>query len=172
MGWLCNEFILKINKTIADFNEKIENKEKSLNEIKDFFWDNMRWDYDQTISNLQKEQQNIASKITELNSKVSEVDVNISSQNITIKAAQKDAVNIEEAVENINQNISDFGVSGFKIVKYNDKYRISRDVSDSKTFHSLSEGEKMIISFFSIVIIIIIIYVKERKPPAKFKKIK
>ena len=82
MGWLCNEFILKINKTIADFNEKIENKEKSLNEIKDFFWDNMRWDYDQTISNLQKEQQNIASKITELNSKVSEVDVNISSQNI------------------------------------------------------------------------------------------
>ena len=45
-----NAFIETINSKIKEYNIKIDNKDASLNEIKNQFWEMMKYNYDQTIS--------------------------------------------------------------------------------------------------------------------------
>jgi wobble nucleotide-excising tRNase len=57
-------------------------------------------------------------------------------------------VNIDEAVDAINAGLVDLGIDGFKIAKHSEGlYRIVRAGDSAHAFHTLSEGEKMIISF-------------------------
>jgi wobble nucleotide-excising tRNase len=61
---------------------------------------------------------------------------------------QKSTVNIEEAIVNINIGLVQIGISDFSIAKHNDTlYKIVRLGNSAADFSSLSEGEKMIISF-------------------------
>jgi len=108
----------------------------------------MRWDYDQTISPFISDK--IASqKSTALISKAIQDFINeISKQKEIIVEQQKETVNIEEAIININNGLFDLGIVDFKIKHYSENlYKIVREQNDNKIFHSLSEGEKMIISF-------------------------
>ncbi|MFW5394032.1 AAA family ATPase [Yersinia sp. 2544 StPb PI] len=60
---------------------------------------------------------------------------------------QKSTVNIDEAIVNINQGLTDIGITDFYIEKHEGElYRLVRTDSHIKIFSSLSEGEKMIIS--------------------------
>jgi len=143
-----NQFINAINKTIALHNNKVENKEESLNNINIHFWDIMRWDFDQTISHYLGDQASIKTKMKELKKKKEEVENKISIYSKNIEKQLKKTVNIEEAVFSINNGLIELGISGFKIEKHNDKlYKIVREEQCENTFKTLSEGEKMIISF-------------------------
>ena len=65
-----------------------------------------------------------------------------------ISELQKSTVNIEEAVTSTNNGLSAIGMNDFTIKKHNEElYRIVRGGNSEATFSSLSEGEKMIISF-------------------------
>lgn len=147
-----NDAATKLNSLIDSHNKKLENKSNSLNEIKNRFWNLMRWDYDQTLSSyetesaeLQKEENSI---LAEQSAKVKE----ITATNISISTLRKQTVNIEEAIENINNALIEIGVVGFSVVKHGENlYKVARTDADSDAFHSLSEGEKTVISFLYFI---------------------
>ncbi|WFR58803.1 AAA family ATPase [Anaerocolumna sp. AGMB13025] len=149
-----NVLIDKVNVEIREYNEKIDNKQKSLNDIKEKFWKIMRFDYD-AIINLYR--------TTEKDYKVasSEMQINLQKKQDDIKVQQKivdenskKTVNIDEAVENIKKGLIDIGISDFTIEKHSDEealYHLKRENSNSNVFKTLSEGEKMVISFLYFI---------------------
>lgn len=143
-----NMVVKKINNLIVDHNQKIDQKESTLEEIKSLFWEIMRWDYDQTISSLVSDKAQSNKRIAAINKSIRDHDADIDKQKEIIIEQQKQTVNIEEAIININNGLIDLGIEDFKIKHHSDNlYKIVRDQNDNKIFHSLSEGEKMIISF-------------------------
>jgi len=143
-----DQVLASINQKIEEHNQKIDNKDQSLLQIKEAFWNIMRWDYDQTVTSYQKASDDTQKKIRATNKEIAEIDKCISSQKEIINEQQKKTVNIEEAVININNSLTDLGIDSFSIVKHSDiLYKIVRDGREDNTFQTLSEGEKMIISF-------------------------
>lgn len=147
-----NHFIDKINISIKEHNNKIDNKDASLADIKNGFWNIMRWDYDQIISAYQKEKSIIEKKIKDLKSKICDIDKKTTAQKSIVVEQQKKTINIEEAISNINNGLLDLGIDCFRIEKHSDAlYKIVRDELCEHTFQTLSEGERMVISFLYFV---------------------
>jgi len=143
-----NNVFEKINNLIAEHNRKIDQKETAFEEIKTSFWEIMRWDYDQTISSFDSDKTQSQKNIIAINKAAQEFDNEIGKQKGIIVEEQKQTVNIEEAIININNGLIDLGIEDFKIKHHSENlYKIVREQNDNRIFHSLSEGEKMIISF-------------------------
>lgn len=143
-----NQFIEDINKAITENNNKIANKEASLADINKQFWINMRWDYDQTLSAYHSDKTGNEKKIKDLKDELLKIEEKISTQKLIVAEQQKNTVNIEEAIASINNGLFELGIDGFSIEKYSDVlYKIVRTEQCDNTFQTLSEGEKMIISF-------------------------
>lgn len=143
-----NDFITNVNKKILDHNHRLENKTATLKNISMQFWDVVRWEYDQTISQYINCKSDYEKKNDIEVKKLQSVSKSISDQKNIIVEQQKKTVNIEEAIENINVGLIELGIDGFCIEKFQDSlYKIVRKEVCDNTFESLSEGEKMIISF-------------------------
>lgn len=143
-----NTIVEKINNLIVEHNRKIDQKETAFEEIKTSFWEIMRWDYDQTISSLATDKAQSQKNIASINNSIQGFDTEIGKQKEIIVEQQKQTVNIEEAIININNGLIDLGIEDFKIKHHSENlYKIVREQNDNRIFHSLSEGEKMIISF-------------------------
>ena len=143
-----NDLISTINKTIVEHNRKIDLKSQSLEELKKEFLALMRWDYDQTISTFAAEK-NLSDKAVNASEVIVEnLKIAIFNQNSIIIEQQKQTVNIQEAITSINSSLIDLGVDDFHIKHHSGNlYNICRGENNQKIFHSLSEGEKMIVSF-------------------------
>lgn len=136
------------NQLIEEHNDKIDSKGKALANLKSIFWQINRWDYDQTLSNLTLDRNTFGQKLIEAEQKIESINKDIIFHKTNISNQQKKTINIDQAVTSINNSLLDLGIDGFSIVKHSDVlYKIKRQESDTKIFHSLSEGEKMIISF-------------------------
>ncbi len=147
-----NEVILKINGLVNEHNKNIDQKETVKTNIKKTFWEIMRWDYDQTISSINADKTITKSKTDALEVIIKDNSTKITAQNAIITEQQKQTVNIEEAITNINNSLIDLGITDFKIEKYSENfYKILRGENQEKVFRSLSEGEKMIISFLYFI---------------------
>lgn len=143
-----NAVVEKINNLIVEHNRKIDQKDTAFEEIKTSFWGIMRWDYDQTISSLAADKAQSQKNIASINNSIQSFDTEIGKQKEIIIEQQKQTVNIEEAIININNGLIDLGIEDFKIKHHSENlYKIVREQNDNRIFHSLSEGEKMIISF-------------------------
>lgn len=143
-----NQIIRKTNTLISEHNINIDQIGIVKNDIKKNFWQIMRWDYDPTISSYNTDKAASESKTSALETLIKAYSTKISEQNSIISEQQKQTVNIEEAVTKINSGLIDLGITDFSIKKHSDNlYKIVRGESEEKIFRSLSEGEKMIISF-------------------------
>ena len=143
-----NAIIENINSLVTDHNSKIDRKEAALEEIKAVFWDVMRWEYDHNISGYISDKAASQKNIALINKAIQDFRGNISKQKAVIIEQQKQTVNIKEAITNINNCLVDLGIEDFKIKHHSENlYKIVREEKDIKIFQSLSEGEKMIISF-------------------------
>lgn len=143
-----NELLEEINAKISKHNEKFNNICAELNKLKAEFWGLMRWDYDQTISALDAQVATSNQKLAESKEREKVASGIIASKKNEISMLQKSTVNIEEAIDNINIGLVQIGISDFSIAKHNDTlYKIVRLGNSTADFSSLSEGEKMIISF-------------------------
>ncbi|MBN3519318.1 AAA family ATPase [Algoriphagus lutimaris] len=143
-----NGIIENINKQVKEHNKKIDQKETALLDLKTDFWNIMRWEYDQTLSSYISDKAQYQKKIAGLNQAIEKLDTDIQKQREIIVIQQKQTVNIEEAIANINNGLLELGIHDFKIKQHADNlYKIVREQNDNKVFLSLSEGEKMIISF-------------------------
>ena len=146
---LINQIIVKINQDINLYNQKLRNRRETLLSLKSEFWSIMRWQYAQTLSRFEQDKKEYEQKNDYLQKEINNINRNIATENQQIIDAQRETVNIDEAITAINNGLQEIGLDSFKISKHsNNLYRIVRDNDSSKeTFHSLSEGEKMMISF-------------------------
>lgn len=143
-----NGVISKINASILEHNNNIDQKATVKTTIKKTFWEIMRWNYDQTINSFLLDNSTSNAKTDSLNVSIKDYDTKISEQSAIISEQQKKTINIEEAVASINDGLIDLGITDFKIENYSDNlYKIVRGENKERVFRSLSEGEKMIISF-------------------------
>lgn len=149
-----NEMIDSANEEIKTFNNKIDNINESLEAIKKKFWILMRSEYDSIVElyknneKTHKEELEKYQKALEKNQRDNTVQQNI------ITANQKRTVNIDEAVSNIKNGLMDIGISDFTIEKYSDDealYHLKREGTHGNVFKTLSEGEKMVISFLYFI---------------------
>ncbi|MGF1842062.1 AAA family ATPase [Vibrio clamense] len=143
-----NDLVLQINSSIIVHNTKIDNVDIEKRRIKDEFWKILRYQYDQTISGYDKikdtAQKVIDAAEIEKKNKIKEA----TTKEGEIAEQQKATVNIEEAVINIKNSLKDIGITDFSIEKHEENlYRVVRPGVAEDVFTSLSEGEKMIISF-------------------------
>lgn len=143
-----NLIIIEINSVVVEHNQKLDHKELALNEIKAIFWDRMRWDYDHTIATYIDDKATFEKDKKGISKMLEDYREQILKQKAIIAEQQKQTVNIEEAIININAGLIDLGIEDFAIKHYKDSlYKIIRGEIETNVFQSLSEGEKMIISF-------------------------
>jgi Uncharacterized protein conserved in bacteria len=149
-----NVIIKKINVEIAEYNRKIENKEAVLNKLKSEFWSIMRWNYDVDICEYVKFMKEIDDNVNKVNLEIKQLENKIRVQEGIVSEQQKNIINIEEAIININNGLINLGIEDFHIEKYSSQdalYQIVRNNTEIKVFQTLSEGEKMVISFLYFI---------------------
>lgn len=143
-----NKVIAEINLLVDEHNKNIDQKEILKRNIKKSFWEIMRWEYDLTISSFKTKKLISQTKIDKIEYDIRQNLMNMDIQKRIISEQQKNTVNIGEAIENIKNGLIELGINDFEIKKHSDNfYKIVRGEKQDKIFHSLSEGEKMIISF-------------------------
>lgn len=145
-----NSIIKNVNNEITLYNQRIADIKGSKSKIRDRFWCLMRKEYNDVIElyvkNEKDYEQSVKNAQKELQTITSEINTNIA----LIEENRKKTVNIDEAVENIKNGLIDIGITDFTIEKYSEEdalYRLKREDLDEDVFKTLSEGEKMVISF-------------------------
>jgi len=147
-----NLVLERINSNVDSHNTLLQNKDAALAQIRNRFWLMMRWEYDQTISGAENFEIEEGAKISTFSGELVDLITEIRNNKDAILEHQKMTVNVEAAVEHINAALIDLGLDGFHIAKYSDQlYRIVRPGDSRDDFHSLSEGEKTIITFLYFV---------------------
>lgn len=149
-----NAMIDSANEEIKTFNDKIDNIRESLEAIKKKFWTLMRSEYASIVElyindeKIHKEELEKYQKALGKNQRDTMMQQNIITDN------QKRTVNIDEAVANIKNGLIDIGITDFTIEKYPDDealYHLKREGMGGNVFKTLSEGEKMVISFLYFI---------------------
>ncbi len=152
-----NQFIGDINKKIDEHNKKLDNKQSELDKIKKIFWEIMRWNYDQTISLYTKDKSSLNKKINLLQNDLTTIENDIENKNSIIAKQIEKTVSMQGSIDKINGRLVDLGIDSFTIEKHGNRdfYKIVRSNSadglETEIFETLSEGEKMIISFLYFV---------------------
>lgn len=147
-----NRELNAINEEIHIHNEKLRKKAETLESIKNEFWTLMRSQFDSELQTYQRNIQENEEKWNHTTAAITKIEQQIASLEGDLKAEQKKTVNIREAIDAINSGLVDLGIDSFTIEHYHGNfYRLSRRNDSENTFHSLSEGEKMIISFLYFV---------------------
>ena len=145
---LIINLIKSLNEMIGAHNDKLANKKKTKDDIKSRFWTLMRWDYDQTISAYSQSASDLKDETSKISQEAAKISADVTASNGKIVNLRKQTVNIEESIENINAGLVEIGIDGFSVVPYGENfYRVSRATDQANAFHSLSEGEKTVISF-------------------------
>lgn len=143
-----NDFIAGVNQEVQTHNQNIDDKKKTKDKIKNEFWQIMRNQYDVPIIQYNRVNQELKNGLHEFELEIESINSKIKDCERNIQDQQKRTVNIHEAIQNINTTLKELGIVGFSIQKHGDNsYRIVREGSDEGRFSTLSEGEKMLISF-------------------------
>jgi len=161
-----NKFFEEIIAEIRVHNKKVRNKNKHKKEITNEFWEIMRWEYDPTIAAFTTQKKSFDEEIKLLKIEIKKLESDKQDQTKIIEDSQKETVNIDGAIININSRLRDLGIDGFEIGKASvdlqkldsdrkvignrklEFYKLKRDTgANEDQFKTLSEGEKTIISF-------------------------
>jgi len=149
-----NTIIKEANKQIAEFNARVAKLPEVKESIKEEFWKFQRREYDTTLSTYEAAAKAHKKDTTDNNKKKEDVEKQRKQQRSIIAANQKEVINIDEAITHINNNLQSIGITDFHIVKCEGEsaYRISRaEEGEERVFNTLSEGEKMLISFLYFI---------------------
>lgn len=138
----------QINAEVEEYNDRLKNRDSALEVLRNEFWQLMRWQYEQTMARFDADRQAVNQQLKGLNAEIGNIDAELAKVKGEIAEAQKQTVNIEQAVTAINAGLLDLGIDDFSVQRHTDNlYRVVRAGDSEDAFHSLSEGEKMMISF-------------------------
>lgn len=145
---VINNFLDTIIAEINEYNNKVNNKNDTKNQIIDNFWNIMRWDYDNDIVNYKKQEWKTTRGKNWILANINWFKKNIADLQEAIRQVQTELVNTKDAIDNINNQLMFFWLEGFSIVSSgNEEYKLQRPHQDLAKFETLSEGEKTVISF-------------------------
>ncbi|PMG29960.1 AAA family ATPase [Vibrio splendidus] len=154
-----SELANKINKIVKVVIAKAKKFKESENDIRNRMWDSVRHHTDGTFS-LEKrliDEKNDEIKLLEKQRKrVKRIGTKVASR---ISALRSKTSNIDDTIERINENLKSLGITGVEIVASTDPdqenyFVLSRGestTSTEKVFSSLSEGEKTLITFLYFI---------------------
>ena len=143
-----NDIIRKAKFVISDFNKKIDARQSEQKNISRVFWQIQRWEYDQTISLYEKSKNAFDEEYNKHKNTLDNIDTEIKQKRDMIVEEQRKVVNIQQAIDNINANLKAIGIEEFSLSPYDKNlYQIVRGGQTQSVFSTLSEGEKMLISF-------------------------
>lgn len=149
-----NAIIKEANNQITEFNARVAKLPDVKESIKEEFWKFQRREYDTTLAAYDSVMKAHNKDTADNDKKKKELEEQRKQQRAIIAANQKDVVNIDEAITHINNNLQSIGITDFHIIKCDGEnaYRISRaEEGEEKVFNTLSEGEKMLISFLYFI---------------------
>lgn len=147
-----NGIILNMNEIVENVNITIRNKKSVLLSFKESFWLKLRKEYKVLIDEYLSSKAKFDKEILSLKNQTEEIINDISVQKKIIIEEQKNTINIDYAIEEINIMLLEIGISDFYITKADENmYKIVRNQLDNNIFKTLSEGEKMLISFLYFI---------------------
>ena len=149
-----NSIIENANNEITKYNERVADIKGAKSKIRDRFWHLMRREYNSVIELYEANEKTheILEKKAQKDLETIKAEINIKME--LIEKNRKKTVNIDEAVDNIKNGLIDIGITDFTIEKYSEEealYRLKREDSAEEVFKTLSEGEKMVISFLYFI---------------------
>jgi wobble nucleotide-excising tRNase len=116
--------------------------------LKNEFWSILRLQYDQTISRFNGDGETAKQQTQTAQAEIDRLEQEKADLQRKLTEAQKETVNTDEAVDAINAGLVDLGMDDFEVEKHAEGlYRVVRSGCPQDAFQTLSEGEKMIISF-------------------------
>mgnify|MGYP003311700862 CR=1 FL=1 len=146
-----NHIVKLSNTQITNFNQKVATIREQYMAIKEKFWKKMRWQYDAIIKRYEQQEKGYQTYInTEYNPQKQNVETQLREVETIMQQEVLKIVNIEEAITHINGMLIDMGITDFHIVKSREGeelYHIVRGEEEAAIFKTLSEGEKVVISF-------------------------
>ena len=145
-----NGIIDEANKKIEAYNKKIDDVQGVMDGVKERFWRLMGKRFESLLNLYKKGQSTHMSDMEQCRNQITQIDDEIAKQKATIEENRKRTVNIDGAVDNIKKVLVDIGITDFTIEKYSDEealYCLRRGDGQDAMFETLSEGEKMVISF-------------------------
>lgn len=151
---VVNAVITEANSLITDFNARVAKLPDVKESIKEEFWKLQRLEYDATFAAYETAVKAYDEEKAANKKKNENIEAKSKQMLTVIATNQKNVVNIDDAIAHINDNLRSIGIADFKIVKCDgeDSYRISREGEEGeKVFQTLSEGEKMLISFLYFI---------------------
>ena len=125
---VVNSIVQQANAIIVEFNKKVVGIDGELAIIKKKFWNRLRYDYDQSVTDYNNQKASTENKIRACETAKQHVQSLIDEQKAIIEAEQQSIVNIEESINHINTMLVDMGIIDFKITKCREEglYRIVR----------------------------------------------
>lgn len=149
----------KINVAVNVMITKAEKFKESKKDIQDRMWDSVRY-HTKSIFSLEKrlidEKENELKKLNSDLKRVEQVGQKVASR---ISYLRSKTSNIDDTIERINLNLKSLGLTSFEIVSSTDPEqqnyfvlsRGKKSTKGTKVFKSLSEGEKTLITFLYFI---------------------
>ncbi|HDZ4975251.1 TPA: AAA family ATPase [Campylobacter jejuni] len=145
-----NNYIKQIQQKIIEFNSKLDNQENEREKLEKQFWEFVIFEKKEIVEKYKKDKKEKKDLKKGLDEKDETIKKEIKNIEDAIRDKQKEVINIQEAVDKINNYLKDLGILSFYIkTQDNEKqeYIIVREGEDKPSFKTLSEGEKTLISF-------------------------
>lgn len=167
------KIINSINSEIKSINQQVINYDKSKDAITLKLWKMIKFNCVDIISNKEKHLSQVRLEKEKLEKKKKQLIEQQTKLNDEILEKEKEISNIDETIISINQTLISLGIHHFKIAKHKDKenfFQLVRDNSKCESvYHSLSEGEKTIITFLYFIELCLGVTSKEnREQKTKF----
>lgn len=149
-----NDIINAVNGEVSEHNQKIDDSASHKQSIKSEFWNVVRWEYDAVFHKYAANHSECENRVDAAEKTLKDTKEEIAEKRNFIAEKQKATVNVDQAVQQINAMLADLGMHDFSITRKDGEralYRLIRQDHEEDVFTTLSEGEKMMISFLYFI---------------------
>ena len=139
----------KANKTISDYNFKIQDIDTTKNKIRNELWNAIVQDEKKNVELYLKEKADIEKQIKNLQEDISSSEKQLKESEHDLITQKMKTTSCIPTMENINYQLKLFGFSSFKLELAKDQkgYQLIRISEKQASISSLSEGERNFLSF-------------------------
>jgi len=148
-----NDYVLEQNIQNSSFNSRITNKRDYEDDISKRFWIRLHQKYEDQITQFERDKALQIKKLKDKKEEKKLLQEKIKEAEKVIRANRQKNSTVQKSIDYINTQLRYVGFEGFFIDKVDSKtYKLERPENESKNlFHSLSEGEKTIITFLYFI---------------------
>ncbi|MBD2803251.1 AAA family ATPase [Xenorhabdus sp. ZM] len=151
---IIDEYFTDINEYINKIKEKVKKYEDSTNKIKDNSLSGMKFLSKELLKLHDSRKISLEFQIKKLNLEIDNIKKDKEDLSVKIKTLRKKVSNIDTTIDIINNKLKHLGILDVEIEKVtkSNYYCIARKSNSNKNiYHTLSEGEKTLITFLYFI---------------------